>query len=113
MVWNVTEITLQLHYVGAASDTLRLACRSVSELPAEYYPDQTCADGLVVRSVKEPRSLMVRGIGPEELNALDALNWNPYELSFTDRRTGTPVNFCGISRRYTREPGAARFALGD
>jgi hypothetical protein len=113
MVWNVTEITLQLHYVGAASDTLRLACRSVSELPAEYYADQTCADGVVVPSVKEPRSLMVRGIGPEELNALDALNWNPSEVSFTDRRTGKPENFCVVSRAYTQEPGAARFTLRD
>jgi hypothetical protein len=112
MRWDVTKITLEAHYVNAPSKTFALGCRSVSELDAEYYPDQRGGlDGSVVRSLREPRSLMVRGIRPEDLDALNALDWDPTELSFTDQRTGTPKRFYDLSRAHTQEPDAARFAI--
>lgn len=112
MTWDVTEITLEAHYLNAASDTLTLACQSISELPAEYYPDNIGADGTVMRSLKERRSLLVRGISPQDFEALDALKRAPTELSFKDLRTGKLENF-RIERVYVREPGTARFAVLD
>ena len=109
MAWDVTEITLEARYLNAASDTLMLACQSVSELPAEYYPDNIAADGSVMRSLKDRRSLLVRGISSQ---ALEALKWAPTDLSFKDSRTGKLENF-RIERAYAPEPGTARFAVLD
>jgi hypothetical protein len=109
MAWQVTEITLEAHYLNRPPDTLTLACRSVEERAAEYYPDKVAADGAVMRSVKERRSLLVRGINPQ---ALETLTWQPTDVSFRDSRTGKVESF-RVERRYSPEPGTLRLALLD
>jgi hypothetical protein len=109
MTWDVAEITLEAHYLNAASDALTLACQSLSEVPAEYYPDNVASDGAVMRSLKEPPSLLVRGINPQ---GLEALNWEPTDVSFKDSRTGKAESF-RIERRYSPEPGTLRLGLLD
>ena len=109
MTLEVTEITLVAHYMNAADDTLTTDCRSISELPAEYYPDVVGADGSVQRSLKERRSLLVQGISSE---ALDAIKWEPTAVSFKDLRTGKPETL-RIERIHTQEPGTLRLAVLD
>jgi hypothetical protein len=109
MTLHVTETTLEARYLNAPPETLTLACQSISELPAEYYPDNVAADGVVMRSLKERPSLLVRGINPQ---ALQALNWEPTDVSFKDSRTGKLESF-RIERRYSPEPGTLRLALLD
>ena len=111
MAWDVTEITLEAHYVNAPSRILTLGCRSVSERAEEYYPDQQGGLDPAPRSVRRRRSLMVRGISPEDLDGLKGLNWEPYVLTFTDSRTGIRKSFDDVLRIDTPEPGTARFKV--
>jgi hypothetical protein len=109
MIRQVTQVILERRYLNAAPDTLTLACQSVEERPAEYYPDNVAADGVVMRSVKERRSLLVRGINPQ---ALETLTWEPTDVSLRDSRTGKAESF-RVERRYWPEPGTLRLALLD
>jgi len=105
---DVSEVTLQAHYVNRVSDTLTLACRSISEIPEEYYPDpRPGLDGTAPCSLKNHRSLLITGIVSEEINTV---RWEPSELSFTDRRTGKRESF-SVSRIFTQNPSTARFAV--
>jgi hypothetical protein len=52
-------------------------------MPARYFDDQFGADGSVVRSLKEPRSLLVEGINQRPLDG-----WNRTEVEFKDGITG-------------------------
>ena len=108
---DITEITLEAHYMNrnVPSDKLTLVCQSISELEPIYFPDQRGMDGAVARSLKEPRSLLVKGIDTEEL---EALKWIPTDLSFTDRQTGLAESF-PIGRISTQGPDTAIFPLVD
>jgi hypothetical protein len=105
MKWDTTEILLERRYVGADPDTATLACRSVSELPEEYYTDVIGADGSVMRSVKARRSLLVRGI---TARSLGAVRFEPTDLSFKDSRTGKLETF-RVEWQNVLESGTARF----
>src|ERR1700691_3802953 len=108
MTSDVSELTLQAHYGNRASATVTLSYQSISELPEEYYPDQSPGmDGTAPRSLKNPRSLLIVGINAKEI---DALGWEPSELSFTDRRTGKQESF-HVSRIFTQRPESAKFAV--
>jgi hypothetical protein len=102
--------------VGRRPPSAKFPCRSITLRPEEYFPDKISGlDGAVVRSQKERRSVLVRGISPEKLAELAAfISWTPdfsYELSFTDRRTEAPESFHVVSRIDTPELGTARFGL--
>src|SRR5258706_13979994 len=82
------ELTLKRHCIGRAPDTRRLQCNSVSEHPTKYVEDKA-ADESIMRSRIE-RPLMVKGINPSEVNALE---WEPTHAEYTDPRTGEPKEF--------------------
>lgn len=51
--------------------------------PPRYFEDQIAADRSVQRSLKEPRTLLVEGIGSKP-----TLAWNPTEVEFLDSASG-------------------------
>jgi hypothetical protein len=64
-------------------------------------------DGSEMRSEKVPLSLMARGV---DLKALQGLQWQPTDISFTDSETGEHKQFALYS--YTCEdPDGAKFLL--
>lgn len=108
--FDVTEITLERHYKDSDPDTLTLLCQSISEHEAEYSY-LTGADDSISRSLVEPHSLLVRGIRPEDLNALDAIEWAPTTISYANLQTRKP-NTIHIGT-YTQDHGILRFEVVD
>jgi hypothetical protein len=58
-----------------------------------------------MRSEKEPKSLIVEGLLPKEL---DALGWSPTDLSFLDLSTGSTERFL-VER--SDNVGVVKFAI--
>jgi hypothetical protein len=108
--WDVKEFTLEAHYINRVSDSITLSCRSISKLPAEYYPDQQSGlDGAVIRSLKEPATLLILGVRPADLYDL---KWQPSELAFADGQSGNWLHFHGALGS-TNEIDAVRFQILD
>jgi TIR domain len=77
--WSAESIVLRAHYVKGPSDECALACKGVIAIPARYFADQESADGQIMRSLKERRSLLVEGVSPKP-----TFNWTPNEVGFVD-----------------------------
>ena len=103
---DVTEITLEAHYINRDSQRLTFPCRSVSELPGKY-DDDTSADGSVMRSTIEHPAVVVKGI---DAKAVEALGWNPTRLLFKDAKTGKSKEFSGEIAAVL-EPDILKFAI--
>jgi hypothetical protein len=88
--WKVSEILLEALYMNAAKDSIAIKCTGVVEVPATFYPDNVGADGHVMRSLKQDRSLWVEGV---ERGATDGIRWKPTDVSFTNEDTGERVEF--------------------
>jgi hypothetical protein len=88
--WETKEILLEALYVKAPKDSITIKCSGVVEVPPTFYPDNVGADGRVMRSLKQDRSLWVEGVGP---GAVDGVGWNPTDVSFTNEETGERVEF--------------------
>jgi hypothetical protein len=88
--WKTNEILLEALYMNAAKDSLAIKCSGVVEVPATFYPDDVGADGHVMRSLKQDRSLWVEGV---ERGATDGILWKPTDVSFTNEDTGERFEF--------------------
>jgi len=86
--WDVQAIVLRGHYVNAPKEEYSLSCKGIIVIPARYFDDQVAADGSVMRSLKECRSLLVEGINPDLLGS-----WNPNEVEFVDTVSGQLERF--------------------
>lgn len=76
--------------MNADKDSIAIKCSGVVEVPATFYPDNVGADGHVMRSLKQDRSLWVEGV---ERGAIDGIRWKPTDVSFTNEETGERVEF--------------------
>jgi hypothetical protein len=88
--WKTNEILLEALYMNAAKDSIAIKCTGVVEVPASFYQDNVGADGHVMRSLKQDRSLWVEGV---ERGATDGTRWKPTDVSFTNEETGERVEF--------------------
>lgn len=104
--WDVTEITLEAHYVNHAPDRQSFQCKAVAELPGKYV-DDTSADGAIMRSEIESPALMVTGI---DLRGVKALAWSATRLVLKDSKTKESRAFAGWVCD-TREPKTLKFAI--
>jgi TIR domain len=86
--WNVEAIVLRTHHVNALSEEHTLSCKAIIAIPARYFDDQLGADGSVMRSLKERRSLLVEGINPMPL-----ASWSPSEVELKDTVDGRGERF--------------------
>jgi pyrimidine deaminase RibD-like protein len=86
--YDAKSIVLRARYMNAPDDEVTLSCRGVIAIPPRYFEDQTGADGLVQRSLREPRTLLVEGIDSKLVPA-----WNPTEVEFLDSASGQTQKF--------------------
>ncbi len=100
------EFTLKRRCIGRAPDTRTLQCNSISEHPTKHV-DRKAADGGIMRSRVE-RPLMVEGINPSEVNALE---WEPTHAEYTDPRTGEPKEFALYGGHRVIEPNTVVFDI--
>jgi hypothetical protein len=100
--WKTKEIVLQALYMNAAADSITIKCSGVVELPPIFYADKVGADGTVMRSLKQDRSLWVEGV---ERGVTDGIRWEPTDVSFVNDETGELVEFRVRGLRPT-EPGS-------
>jgi hypothetical protein len=101
--WSASQVTLEAGYVGAPVDSLTLSCSGIVQLPATYYEVRVRADVDVMRSEKEPKSLLIEGIPLAELNQIA---WKPNHLTFVDTATSELLTF-SVERTDNRK--VARF----
>jgi hypothetical protein len=80
--WRVESVILRSHYLNAPSEEHILPCKGVIAIPARYSDDEA-ADGAVMRSLEEPRSLLV-----EDIERGTLPGWNPNEIEFVDKFQG-------------------------
>jgi hypothetical protein len=81
--WKAGAIVLRAHYLNAPTEERTIACKGIIAMPARYFDDQSGLDGSVMRSLKEPRFLLVEGICQRPLD-----DWSPTEAEFKDTITG-------------------------
>ena len=77
--WDAKSVVLRSHYFRGPSDEITLSCTGIIAIPARYFDDLIAADGVVQRSLKEPRSLLVEGI-----TSKPTIAWTPTEIEFLD-----------------------------
>jgi hypothetical protein len=82
--WPTSQVTVEARYMNAPADSLTLPCSGIVQLPATYYQASVRADADVMRSEKEPRSLLIEGIPLGELNEIA---WKPTHLTFVETAT--------------------------
>ena len=95
--WDAHSITLRAYFMNADTQEHKVECNGIIALPAKYYPDQVSTDGLVSRSMKEPRTLLIEGVG-ESPN----INWKPTDIEFVDDTTGKVEMFRVSGMQYIR-----------
>ena len=103
--WSASQVTVEAGIVAAPADSLTLPCTGVVQLPATYYEVRVRPDVDVMRSEKEPKSLLIEGIPLSELNQIA---WKPNHLAFVDTATNEAKSFC-VERTDNRK--VARFYL--
>jgi len=86
--WDAKSAVLRAHYMNATSDEYTLSCRGIIAIPPRYFPDRVGADGSVQTSLREPRSLLVEGIGSKP-----TMDWSPTEIEFFDPASGQVQRF--------------------
>ena len=79
---------MRARYMKAADDEVTFTCKGIIAIPPRYFEDQIGADRSVQRSLKEPRTLLVEGIGSKPM-----LAWNPTEVEFLDSASGQTQKF--------------------
>jgi hypothetical protein len=103
--WNAHSITLRAYCMKADTQEHKVECKGIIALPAKYFPDQVSADGFVSRSMKEPRTLLIEGVG-ESPN----INWKPTDVEFVDDTTGKAETFRVGGMEYMR-PGKLKVPI--
>ena len=103
--WPAAQVTVEAGYVGAPADSLTLPCSGIVQLPATYYEVRVRADVDVMRSEKEPKSLLIEGIPLAQLNGIA---WRPNRIVFVDTETNETKNFL-VERAENRK--VAKFYL--
>jgi hypothetical protein len=103
--WPAAQVTVEAGYVGAPADSLTLPCSGIVQLPATYYEVRVRADVDVMRSEKEPKSLLIEGI---PLGQLNGIAWKPNHIVFVDTATNESKNFL-VERAENRK--VAKFYL--
>lgn len=88
--WSSHQVTIEARYFNAQPESLTVACSGVVQLPAVYYEYRVRAGADVMRSEKEPRSLLVEGVDPAALNEL---SWQPTDLVFVVSGTNETKSF--------------------
>ena len=78
---------------------MTLACTGVIQVPPIFYADQYGADGTLMRSLKQHRTLLVEGVTPQ---ALEGLSFEP-----------TAAHFVDVSTKETRDFRVSRAASTD
>jgi hypothetical protein len=86
--WGADAIVLRARYFSAPPQEQTLPCKSIIAIPPLYFDDQSGMDGSVVRSLREPRSLLVEGIDQKPPD-----DWLPNEVEFVDPNTGQSETF--------------------
>jgi hypothetical protein len=86
--WDAKSIELRARYMNAPDDEVTLSCKGVIAIPPRYFEDPIGGDRSIQRSLKEPRTLFVEGIGAEAM-----LTWNPTEVEFLDSANGQTQKF--------------------
>jgi len=86
--WDAKSVVLRARYMNAPNNDVTLTCKGIIAIPPRYFEDQIGADRSVQRSLKEPRTLLVEGIGSKP-----ALAWNPTEVEFLDSASGQTQKF--------------------
>jgi hypothetical protein len=103
--WEAHSITLRAYYMNAERQEHKLACKGIVAIPATYYPDDIGADRSVQRSLKEPRTLLVDGVG-----ASPNIGWQPTDVEFVDEATGKTEEFRTNGMEYVR-PGKLKLPI--
>jgi len=88
--WSTDQVTIEARYINAPTESLTLACSTVIQLPAVYYQYRVRPDTDVIRSEKEPRSLLIEGV---DLRALNEISWRPTDISFAVSGTNETKSF--------------------
>ena len=86
--WDVESVLLRAHYFNAQPNEHKLTCKGVVALPAKFHAD-TAADGAEMRSLIEPRTILIEGVNPPL-----RLEWSPNEMEFVDKNTSNMQTFC-------------------
>lgn len=86
--WDAKSIVLRARYMNAPDDNVTLTCKGIIAIPPRYFEDQIGAGRSVQQSLKEPRTLLVEGIGSKP-----TLAWNPTEVEFLDSASGQTQRF--------------------
>jgi hypothetical protein len=103
--WSTSQVTIEAHYLNASTETVTTTCSAVIQLPAVYYEYRVRSDTEVMRSEKEPRSLLLEGV---DLRALNEIPWQPTDLSFAVGGTNETKSF-RVAR--TDDHRAAKFYI--
>jgi hypothetical protein len=88
--WSTTQVTIEAHYMNAPTESLTIACSAAIQLPAIYYQYRVRSDADVMRSEKEPRSLLIETV---DLKALNEISWQPTGISFAVSGTNETKSF--------------------
>lgn len=106
--WTTKQITLTAYYIlNPADDTITLSCTNILRLPAQYFPGKTGADGSIMWSEREPRSLLIEGVN---LETIESLKWTPNHVSFKDDITGEEQDF-HVHDITTKKPNALKLSI--
>jgi len=88
--WSTNQVTLEARYINARTESLTIACSSVIQIPAVYNQYRIRPDTDVMRTEKEPRSLLIEGV---DLQALNEISWQPTDISFAVIGTNETKSF--------------------
>lgn len=88
--WSTSEVTIEAHYLNAPAEAVTTTCNAVIQLPAVYYQYRVRSDTEVMRTEKEPRSLLIEGV---DLRVLNEITWQPTDLSFVVSGTNETKSF--------------------
>lgn len=86
--WETSSVILSRRYMSGDSETVRLACTGIVALPVRNLKDDVAADGAIMQSVDEPRSLLIEGLDLKQVP-----DWTPTEVEFTENVSDAPERF--------------------
>lgn len=88
--WKTAEVLLEARYLKGSNESLSINCTGVVEVPPTFYADNEAADGAVMRSLKQNRSLWVEGVDP---SVIDGIQWQPTDVSFRHTESNDTMQF--------------------
>jgi hypothetical protein len=103
--WDAKSVVLRARYMNTRDDEVTLTCKGILAIPPRYFEDQIGADRSVQRSLKEPRTLLVEGIGSKP-----TLAWNATEVEFLDSASGQTQKF-EVSGMEFLQPGSLKLPI--